>query len=57
LRLGVGLALGNGQNRFADMLATLRRQGVKRAVLSMHLHGSGSTNVLKTLLHMMKQVA
>jgi hypothetical protein len=36
---------------FADMLATLRCQGVKREVLSMGLHGTGSRNVVKTLLH------
>ncbi len=42
---------------FADMLATLRCQSVKRAVLSMDLHGSGSRNVLKLLLHVVKQAA
>jgi DDE superfamily endonuclease len=42
---------------FADMLATLRCQSVKAEVLSMHLHGSGSRNVLKRLLHVVKQAA
>lgn len=42
---------------FADMLATLRCQSVMTEVLSMHLHGSGSRNVLKLLLHVVKQAA
>jgi hypothetical protein len=42
---------------FADMLATLRCQSIKREVLSMRLHGSGSRNVLKRLLHVVKQAA
>jgi hypothetical protein len=42
---------------FADMLATLRAQSVKQEVLSMHLHGSGSKNVLKCLIHLVKQAA
>jgi hypothetical protein len=42
---------------FADMLATLRAQSVKQEVLSMHLHGSGSKNVLKCLIHVVKQAA
>jgi hypothetical protein len=42
---------------FADMLATLRCQSVRREVLSMHLHGSGSRNVVKTLIHVVSQAA
>jgi SRSO17 transposase len=42
---------------FADMLGTLRCQSVKQEVLSMHLHGSGSRNVLKTLVHVVSQAA
>jgi hypothetical protein len=42
---------------FADMLATLRCQSVRTEVLSMHLHGSGSRNVLKLLLHVVRQAA
>jgi hypothetical protein len=48
---------GKCQASFADMAATLRGQSIKREVLSMHLHGSGSRNVLKCLLHVMKQAA
>lgn len=42
---------------FADMLNTLRAQSVRQEVLSMHLHGSGSRNVLKTLIHVVSQAA
>jgi hypothetical protein len=42
---------------FADMLATLRCQSAKHEVLSMGLHGSGSRNVVKALLHAVKQAA
>ena len=49
--------LGKTQPSFADMLATLRCQSVKQEVLSMGLHGTGSRNVLKTLLHAVKQAA
>jgi hypothetical protein len=35
----------------------LRAQSVKQEVLSMHLHGSGSKNVLKCLIHVVKQAA
>jgi hypothetical protein len=49
--------LGKTQPSFADMLATLRCQSVKREVLSMHLHGSGSRNVVKRLLHAVRQAA
>jgi SRSO17 transposase len=49
--------IGKTDASFADMLATLRCQSVKREVLSMHLHGSGSRNVVKCLLHVVKQAA
>ena len=49
--------LGKTQASFADMLATLRCQSVKKKVLSMHLHGRGSRNVLKTLMHVVNQAA
>jgi hypothetical protein len=49
--------LGKTEASFADMVATLRCQSVKREVLSMHLHGSGSRNVLNCLLHLVKQAA
>ena len=49
--------IGKTDASFADMAATLRCQSVKREVLSMHLHGSGSKNVLKCLLHVVKQAA
>jgi hypothetical protein len=42
---------------FADMLATLRCQSVKGEVLSMGLHGTGSRNVVRALLHVVKQAA
>ena len=42
---------------FADMLSTLRCRSLKREVLSMHLHGQGSRNVLKTLIHVVNQAA
>jgi hypothetical protein len=49
--------IGKTQASFADMLATLRCQSVKSEVLSMHLHGTGSRNVVKALLQAVKQVA
>ncbi len=49
--------LGKTQASFPDMLATLRCQSVKNEVLSMHLHGRGSRNVLNCLLHAVKQAA
>jgi hypothetical protein len=49
--------LGKTEASFADMLVTLRCQSVKREVLSMGLHGTGSRNVVKTLLHAVKQAA
>ena len=48
---------GKTQASFADMLATLRCQSAKHEILSMGLHGSGSRNVIKTLLHVVKQAA
>ena len=48
---------GKTQASFADMVATLRCQSVRREVLSMHLHGSGSRNVLKCLIHAVNQAA
>lgn len=48
---------GKTDASFADMLATLRCQSVRREVLSMRLHGSGSRNVLKLLIHAVKQAA
>ena len=45
------------QASFADMLATLRCQSVREEVLSMGLHGTGSRNVVKALLHVVKQAA
>ncbi len=49
--------LGKTQASFADMLATLRCQSLKQEVLSMGLHGRGSRNVVKRLLHMVSQAA
>jgi hypothetical protein len=49
--------IGKTEASFADMLATLRCQSVRREVLSMGLHGTGSRNVVKTLLHVVKQAA
>jgi hypothetical protein len=49
--------VGKTQPSFADMLATLRCQSVKREVLSMGLHGTGSRNVLKRLIHVVNQAA
>ena len=49
--------IGKTEASFADMLATLRCQSVRREVLSMGLHGKGSRNVVKTLLHVVKQAA
>ena len=45
------------QPSFADMLATLRCESARREVLSMGLHGSGSRNVVKCLIHVVKQAA
>jgi hypothetical protein len=49
--------VGKTDASFADMLATLRCQSVKREVLSMHLHGSGSRNVLNRLIQVVRQAA
>ncbi len=42
---------------FADMLATLRCESAKHEVLSMGLYGRGSRNIVKTLLHAVRQAA
>jgi hypothetical protein len=49
--------LGKTQASFADMLTTLRCESAKHEVLSMGLHGMGSRNVLKRLIHVVKQAA
>jgi hypothetical protein len=49
--------IGKTNASFADMLATLRCQSMKREVLSMGLHGKGSRNVLKCLLRVVTQAA
>jgi hypothetical protein len=48
---------GKTNASFADMLATLRCQSVRREVLSMHLYGSGSRNIVKRLIHVVNQAA
>ena len=50
-------AAGPEHASFADMLNTLRCQSVKQEVLSMHLHGSGSRNIVKRLIHAVNQAA
>jgi hypothetical protein len=52
-----GKAAGPAGASFADMLMTLRCQSVKREVLSMGLHGHGSRNIVKTLIHVVSQAA
>jgi hypothetical protein len=49
--------IGKTQASVADMLATLRCESTRCEVLSMGLHGAGSRNVIKTLLHVVKQAA
>lgn len=49
--------VGKAHASFADMLATLRCQSVRREVMSMRLQGRGSRNVLKRLIHVVKQAA
>ena len=49
--------IGKTDASFADMLATLRCQSIRSEVLSMHLHGRGSRNVIKRLIHVVKQAA
>ena len=49
--------IGKTEASFADMVATLRCQSVKDEVLSMQLHGRGSRNVLKRLIHVVNQAA
>jgi hypothetical protein len=50
-------AAGPEHASFADMLNTLRCQSVKQEVLSMHLHGRGSRNIVKCLIHAVNQAA
>jgi len=52
-----GKADGPAGASFADMLTTLRCQSVTREVLPMYLHGPGSRNVVKTLIHVVSQAA
>ena len=49
--------IGKTHASSADRLATLRCQSVEKQVLSMQLHGRGSRNVLKTLMHVVRQAA
>ena len=49
--------IGKTDASLADMLAMLRCQSVRSEVLSMHLHGSGSRNVLKCLIHALRRAA
>ncbi|HUW82731.1 MAG TPA: transposase [Phycisphaerae bacterium] len=42
---------------FADMLATLRQESVRQQVSALPLTGRGSRNVLKSLIHAVKQAA
>lgn len=49
--------IGKSKASFADMVATLRCQSVQHEVSSMPLHDTRSRNVLKTLIHLVKQVA
>ena len=48
---------GKAAPSFADMLATLRCQSVRDRVVAMGLRGPGSRNVVRTLLHVVKQAA
>ena len=45
------------QASFADMLATLRCRSVEHEVSAMGLHGRGSRNVVRLLIHTVKQAA
>jgi len=42
---------------FADMLATLRQESVREQVSALHLVGRGSRNVVRSLIHAVKQAA
>lgn len=42
---------------FADMLATLRQESVREQVSSLRLTGRGSRNIVKSLIHAVKQAA
>ena len=48
---------GKAAPSFADMLATPRCQSVRDGVVAMGLRGPGSRNVVRTLLHVVKQAA
>jgi hypothetical protein len=49
--------VGKKEASFAEMVATLRCQSIKAEVLSMPLHGRGSRNVVKRLIHVVNQAA
>jgi hypothetical protein len=49
--------VGKSEASFADMLGTLRCCSIKEEVLSMRLHGRGSKNIVKRLMHAVKQAA
>jgi hypothetical protein len=49
--------VGKKEASFADMLATLRSCSIKQEVLSMRPHGRGSRNLIKYLIHAVKQAA
>jgi hypothetical protein len=42
---------------FADMLATLRQESIREEVSALHLVGRGSRNVVRSLIHAVKQAA
>lgn len=42
---------------FADMLATLRQESIREQVSALHLVGRGSRNVVRFLIHAVKQAA
>lgn len=48
---------GKSRPSFADMLATLRQASIREQVSSMRPTGRGSRNLIKTLLHAVKQAA
>jgi hypothetical protein len=42
---------------FADMLATLRQESIREEVSALHLVGRGSRNLVRSLIHAVKQAA
>ncbi len=48
---------GKTQASFAEMLATLRCESVRQEVSAMDLHGTGSRNIVSTLIHVVSQAA